>query len=150
MRRLQMQTNSITFEQGCNKYLDNCRQRNLRQGTINHYKQSYTQFYKFFEPETPIEQITEKAYNSYVLYLRKTLNNDIGFVSEKCEERITVMQLIECSKRIFGANKFIFYAVADGVFALLAKYKQGINHMIFNPPKSPRLQLSLFGTQPFA
>lgn len=75
MRRLQMQTNSITFEQGCNKYLDNCRQRNLRQGTINHYKQSYTQFYKFFEPETPIEQITEKSYNSYVLHLRKTLKN---------------------------------------------------------------------------
>ncbi|MBQ1183097.1 MAG: phage integrase N-terminal SAM-like domain-containing protein, partial [Clostridia bacterium] len=73
MKRLQMQTNSITFEQGCNKYLDNCRQRNLRQGTINHYKQSYTQFYKFFEPETPIEQITEKSYNSYVLHLRKTL-----------------------------------------------------------------------------
>lgn len=47
----------------------------------------------------------------------------IGFVSEKCEERITVMQLIECSKRIFGTNKFIFYAVADGLFALLAKYK---------------------------
>ena len=74
----------------------------------------------------------------------------IGFVSEKCEERITVMQLIECSKRIFGTNKFIFYAVADGLFALLAKHKQGINHMLFNPPKSPQLQLSLFGTQPFA
>ena len=74
----------------------------------------------------------------------------IGFVSEKCEERITVMQLIECSKRIFGTNKFIFYAVADGLFALLAKYKQGINHMLFNPPKPPQLQLSLFGIQPFA
>ena len=35
------------------------------------------------------------------------------------------MQLIECSKRIFGTNKFIFYAVTDGLFALLAKYKQG-------------------------
>ena len=35
MRKLQMQvSNSITFEQGCNKYLDNCRQRNLREGTI--------------------------------------------------------------------------------------------------------------------
>ena len=74
----------------------------------------------------------------------------IGFVSEKCEERISVMQLIECSKRIFGTNKFIFYAVADGLFALLAKYKQGINHMIFNPPKLPRLQLSIFESQPFA
>lgn len=74
MRRLQMQTtNSITFEQGCNKYLDNCRQRNLSQGTINHYKQSYTQFYKFFEPETPIEQITEKAYTSYAIYNKNWL-----------------------------------------------------------------------------
>ena len=46
------------------------------------------------------------------------------------------MQLIECSKRSFGTNNFIFYAVADGLFALLAKYKQGINHMLFNPPKT--------------
>lgn len=61
-----------------------------------------------------------------------------------------MMQLIECSKRILGTNKFDYYAVADGLFALLAKYKQGINHMIFNPPKLPRLQLSIFGSQPFA
>ena len=24
----------LTFEEGCNKYLENCRQRNLREGTI--------------------------------------------------------------------------------------------------------------------
>ena len=94
MRRLQMQTtNSITFEQGCNKYLDNCRQRNLRQGTINHYKQSYTQFYKFFEPETPIEQITEKAYNSYVLHLRKTLHNDVS-INSYLRDFITTMHFL--------------------------------------------------------
>ena len=29
---------NITFEEGCNKYLDDCRARNLREGTINHYK----------------------------------------------------------------------------------------------------------------
>ena len=27
----------LTFEEGCNKYLENCRQRNLREGTIDHY-----------------------------------------------------------------------------------------------------------------
>jgi integrase/recombinase XerD len=32
---------TLTFEEGCNKYLENCRQRNLRQGTINHYKQCF-------------------------------------------------------------------------------------------------------------
>ena len=51
MKKLQMsEARTITFEQGCNMYLDNCRQRNLREGTINYYKQSYTQFYKYFNP----------------------------------------------------------------------------------------------------
>ena len=35
---------TLTFEEGCNKYLENCRQRNLREGTINHYRQSYLYF----------------------------------------------------------------------------------------------------------
>ena len=41
---------TLTFEEGCNKYLENCRQRNLREGTIGHYRQSYTQFFKHFDP----------------------------------------------------------------------------------------------------
>ncbi len=55
MKRMKMDaSDAFTFEDGCNKYLDNCRQRNLREGSINQYKQSYKQFYKFFDPETPI------------------------------------------------------------------------------------------------
>ena len=35
MKKLKMKaTKGLTFEEGCNKYLDYCRQRNLRQGTI--------------------------------------------------------------------------------------------------------------------
>ena len=50
MKKLSMISQvSITFEQGCEKYILNCKQRNLRQGTINHYKQSYTQFYKYLQ-----------------------------------------------------------------------------------------------------
>ena len=82
MQKLTMKTtNSLTFEEGCNKYLEYCRQRNLRQGTINHYKQSYTQFYKFYDPETPIEEIDQDAYKRYVLHLKSTLNNDVSINS---------------------------------------------------------------------
>ena len=42
---------TLTFEEGCKKYLENCRQRNLRDGTINHYRQSYLYFYKYFDPK---------------------------------------------------------------------------------------------------
>ena len=43
--------NDITFREGCEKYLDDCRVRNLREGTIGHYRQSYVQFYKYFDPD---------------------------------------------------------------------------------------------------
>ena len=38
MKKLKMARGvTLTFEEGCNRYLENCRQRNLREGTINHY-----------------------------------------------------------------------------------------------------------------
>ena len=50
MKKLKMAANqAMTVEEGCNKHLQYCRHRNLREGTIDHYRQSYTQFYKFFD-----------------------------------------------------------------------------------------------------
>ena len=38
MKKIKMSRGvTLTFEEGCNKYLEYCRQRNLREGTINHY-----------------------------------------------------------------------------------------------------------------
>ncbi len=65
-----------------------------------------------------------------------------GFVSEKADERIAVMQLIEQSKRIYGVNKFAFYAIAYGLFVVFSKCKQGISDMLKEKQKS--MQLSLF------
>ena len=33
---------TLTFEEGCKKYLENCRQRNLREGTMNPRARSST------------------------------------------------------------------------------------------------------------
>lgn len=94
MQKLKMKTNEIlTFEEGCNKYLEYCRQRNLREGTINHYKQSYTQFYKFFDPEMPLEEIDESLYKSYVLHLQSTLKNDIS-INSYLRDFITTMHYL--------------------------------------------------------
>ncbi len=79
MKKLQMKaSNQVLFREVCEQYLDNCRQRNLREGTINHYRQSYIQFFKFFDPDTAIEDIDEDAYAQYVLHLRATLHNDVS------------------------------------------------------------------------
>lgn len=81
MKKLKMTAATLTFEEGCNKYLEYCRQRNLREGTVNHYKQSYTQFYKFFDPHMLIEDINASTYKDYVLHLKSTLNNDVSINS---------------------------------------------------------------------
>ena len=82
MKKLRLvENNLLTFEEGCNKYLDNCRARNLREGTINHYNQSYTQFYKYFDPDMPVEDIDENSYKNYVVHLRATLENDVSINS---------------------------------------------------------------------
>lgn len=94
MKKLKMNaTQGLTFEEGCNKYLEYCRQRNLRQGTINHYRQSYVQFFKFFDPDTPIEEIDEDAYKRYVLYLRSALNNDVS-INSYLRDFITTMHYL--------------------------------------------------------
>lgn len=94
MKKLKMKASkSLTFEECCNKYLEYCRQRNLREGTINHYRQSYTQFYKFFDPDTAIEEIDEDAYKRYVLHLRSTLNNDVS-INSYLRDFITTMHYL--------------------------------------------------------
>ena len=82
MQKIKMSRGTLlTFEEGCNKYLENCRQRNLREGTINHYRQSYLYFYKYFDPKMPVEDIDEQTYKDYVIHLKKVLHNDTSITS---------------------------------------------------------------------
>ena len=51
------------------------------------------------------------------------------------------MEAIAISKRIYGASKFRFYAIADGLFTILAVIRHGISHMLKKPLKSNQLCL---------
>ena len=94
MKKMKMTvSDKVTFEEGCNKYLDNCRQRNLREGTINHYKQSYTQFYKYFDEDMPVENFTSDMYKQYVVYLRNTLQNDVS-INSYLRDLITTLHFL--------------------------------------------------------
>lgn len=94
MKKLKMTTNStITFYQGCNLYLDNCRARNLREGTIRHYKQSYTQFYKYFNADMPIGELDKVAFDNYVIYLRETIKNDVS-INSYLRDLITTLHFL--------------------------------------------------------
>lgn len=77
MKKMKMtRDNSLTFEQGCELYLNNCRERNLREGTVKHCRQSYDHFYKFFDRDMPVKDICEANYKAYILHLRGYIDND--------------------------------------------------------------------------
>jgi hypothetical protein len=71
----------------------------------------------------------------------------IGLLSEKSDEQALVMELIRISRRIFATPKFIFYAIADGLFSLAAKVGNGIAEMLRCKEKSA--QLSFLPVPPF-
>ena len=59
MHKLKMKaTKGLTFEEGCNKYLEYCRQRNLRQGTINHNDSIINNKREFYECFRKSEEAT--------------------------------------------------------------------------------------------
>ena len=80
MRKLRLKSDvSMTFREGCELYIVSCHQRNLREGTINHYRQSYTQFYKYFDPEMSLDVFNSSVYAGFILHLKNTLHNDVRF-----------------------------------------------------------------------
>ena len=94
MKRLRMVRDSaMTFEDGCNKYIMDCKERNLREGTINHYKQSYKQFYKYFDKNMLLKDFCETDYKNYVLYLRETLSNDVS-INAYLRDLITTLHFL--------------------------------------------------------
>lgn len=107
------------------------------------------EYYRFKKTQFKFENMLVRSLKSIInldLMLTMVLGY-IGLLSEKSDERITVMQLIEVSKRIYKPAKFIFYAIADGIFAVLSKGKTDIADMLKKKAKS--LQLSLFDNAEF-
>lgn len=58
---------SITFEQGCNEYLCNCKARNLREGTLKHYRECFKTLYKYIDPQIPINSMDKSTLDNFVI-----------------------------------------------------------------------------------
>lgn len=102
------------------------------------------EFYRFKKDQFKFEDLRVRSLKSIRnLDLLLTIAvGYIGYISENCYEQVTVMQLIECSKRIYGIPEFIFYAIADGLSVVFAKCKHGICDMLKRKPKSLQFPLS--------
>ena len=83
MRKIKMNCQkSITFEEGCNLYLQNCKERNLREDTIRHYRQSYMRFYKYTTDGKVILEIAKMILEIGIDGTKEDFDRLLGYIAE--------------------------------------------------------------------
>ena len=65
----------------------------------------------------------------------------IGTLSEKINESVEVLEIIEASKRLYRLSKFTFYAISDGLAEIFSKLYTGISDFFYRKPRSNQLCL---------
>ena len=102
------------------------------------------EFYRFKKQQFNFEDFRVRSLKSIrALDLLLTIAiGYIGLISEKYDERLIVMEIINISKRIYNIPKFVFYSIADGLHTIFTRCKQGLVDMLHKKPKP--LQLSFF------
>ena len=99
------------------------------------------EYYKFKKQGFGFEKFlvrTLKSIRNLDLLLTITIGY-IGTLSEKINESVAVLEIIEASKRLYGLSKFTFYAISDGLFEIFSKLYTGISGFFDRPPRSNQL-----------
>ena len=80
MKKMQMNVeNEVTFYEGCEEYILDCKARNLRNGTLRHYTDSSKQIMKYIGEDTLIKDITKETIENFIVELRENpLLNDMS------------------------------------------------------------------------
>lgn len=74
-RKMKVVTNdNVFFKQGFEVLLDNCKARNLREATINHYKEAYRSITRFIDDDILVNTINQKTVDDFVISIKDNLN----------------------------------------------------------------------------
>lgn len=80
MARIKMSmANETTFKEGCEEYLLDCKARNLREGTLRHYRDSSKQLMKYVGKDLIIKDINKSLIDDFIIQLRE--NPDLNETS---------------------------------------------------------------------
>lgn len=101
------------------------------------------EYFKFKKQQFELEDLRVMSLQSIRnLNLFATLATGyIGLTSSVHEDRIFLMELKECSKRIYEIPQFIFYALGYAIELVLSMSRKGINGFLSKKVKSQQLNL---------
>ncbi len=98
MKRMKMnECKETTFEEGCEEYLLNCRARNLREGTIKHYKDSMKQLFKYIDPDMLISTMDNETMGKFVITIKNNTNiNDMSLYTYTRDLKTLMYFFMKC------------------------------------------------------
>lgn len=100
------------------------------------------EYFRFKKQQFDFEDIRVRSLNS-IRAMNLLLSIAIGFIamlSEKRKESLLVLWVSKIAKRIYDMPKFNYYALSDGIYAILQKSKTGIESFIKPRSKIKRSQ----------
>lgn len=143
MKKIKMVlTNEKTFLEGSTEYLDNCKCRNLREGTIRHYKDSIKQMMKYIDADMLIKDMSQNTMNDFIKELRENpLINDMSLYTYSRDLKTLMYYFMRCgylekfSIRLAKADKQPIDTYTDDELRVLLK-KPNIKECSFTEYKS--------------
>jgi integrase/recombinase XerD len=92
MKRMKICTDdNLSFEQGYKEFIDSCKARNLRPGTITHYNESYKVITRYFDKNIDLKEIDKKFFEDFVLSCKKNKNIGEQTLHTYCRDLKTIL-----------------------------------------------------------
>ena len=96
------------------------------------------EYYKFKKQQFKFEDFRVRTLKSIrnLNMILVALIGMLGILSEKQNTSKLAMEIIDSSKRIYGKKKFVYYAIADGIYEILSKSTLEIRRLLspISPP----------------
>lgn len=119
---------------------------------INLMRWRIEEYFKFKKQQFELEDLRVMSLQSIrnLNLLATIAAGYIGIMNSEKEETIFMMELKECSKRIYDMPKFIFYALGYAIERVLAKTRSGIKRFLSKKEQSQQITLAqYFGIEAF-
>jgi len=92
MKRMKLNyKNDKTFEDGFEEFILNCKAKNLRDGTINHYEDAYRQIIKYLDETILLADISKKTFENFILETKKNKNIKSQTLHTYCRDLKTII-----------------------------------------------------------
>ena len=97
MKRIKMTkaTNDKTFEEGFEEFLFDCKSRNLREDTLEHYRQGYKQIIKYLNKDIRISDITKNSYENFVVEVKKNQSINLQTIYTYARDLSTIIHFFQ-------------------------------------------------------